>query len=189
MEWRVTDPELGEVVVCRSPRARRIRLTVRADGRVRVAYPWRMARETALAFLEQHRAWVVATRERLAARNVGRPAYTREEIERLRREAREQLPPRVEALAAQHGFRYGRVSIRASRTRWGSCSARNDLALSLFLITLPAHLRDFVILHELCHTVHHNHSAAFHALLDRCVEGCEAPLRRDLRERVALAVS
>lgn len=178
-------PVLGEVVVCRSPRARRIRLTVRADGRVRVTYPWQMARERALEFLEQHCAWVVATRDRLAARNAGRPTYTREEIERLRHEAREALPLRVEALAALHGFRYGRVSIRASRTRWGSCSARNDLSLSLFLMTLPPHLRDFVILHELCHTVHHNHSAAFHALLDRCVEGHEARLRRELREHLA----
>ncbi len=181
MEWRVADAELGEVVVCRSPRARRIRLTVRADGRVRVAYPWRMARETAMEFLEQHRAWVLATRERLAARKTGSPACTPEEIERLRREARRLLPPRVGELAARYGFSYGRVSIRASRTRWGSCSGRNDLSLSLFLMTLPEHLRDFVILHELCHTVHHNHSAAFHALLDRCTGGREAVLNRELR--------
>ncbi len=181
MEWRVADPELGEIVVCRSSRARRIRLTVRADGRVRVAYPWRMARETALEFLEQHRAWVLATRERLAARKAGSPACTPEEIERLRREARRLLPPRVAELAAQYGFNYGRVSIRASRTRWGSCSGRNDLSLSLFLMTLPEYLRDFVILHELCHTVHHNHSAAFHALLNRCTGGCEAVLNRELR--------
>jgi len=46
---------------------------------------------------------------------------------------------------------------------------------------LPEHLRDFVILHELCHTVHHNHSAAFHALLDRCTGGRESLLRRELR--------
>ncbi len=181
MEWRVADPELGEVVVCRSTRARRIRLTVRADGRVRVAYPWRMARETALEFLEQHRAWVLATRERLAARKTGCPTCRPEEIERLRREARRLLPPRVGELAARYGFNYGRVSIRASRTRWGSCSGRNDLSLSLFLMTLPEYLRDFVILHELCHTVHHNHSAAFHALLDRCTGGREALLCRELR--------
>lgn len=181
MEWRVADAELGEIVVCRSTRARRIRLTVRADGRVRVAYPWRMARETALEFLEQHRAWVLATRERLAARKTGCPACTPEEIERLRRVARRLLPPRVAELAAQYGFNYGRVSIRASRTRWGSCSGRNDLSLSLFLMTLPEYLRDFVILHELCHTVHHNHSAAFHALLDRCTGGREAVLNRELR--------
>ncbi len=184
MEWCVADPELGEVVVCRSTRARRIRLTVRSDGRVRVAYPWRMARETALEFLEQHRAWVLATRERLAARKTGCPACTPEEIERLRQEARRLLPPRVGELAAQYGFNYGRVSIRASRTRWGSCSGRNDLSLSPFLMTLPEHLRDFVILHELCHTVHHNHSAAFHALLDRCVGGREAQLRSELRRYV-----
>ncbi len=181
MTSRVSDPELGEVVVCRSTRARRICLTVRADGSVRLTYPWRMAREEALEFLEQHRAWAV----RLAALKTGLPTCcTPEEIERLRQEARRLLPPRVEELAAQYGFSYGRVSIRASRTRWGSCSYRNDLSFSLFLMSQPEHLRDFVILHELCHTVHHNHSAAFHALLDRCTGGREAELRSELRRYI-----
>jgi predicted metal-dependent hydrolase len=49
-------------------------------------------------------------------------------------------------------------------------------------MTLPEHLRDFVILHELCHTRHHNHSEAFHALLDRCVGGRERELNSELRK-------
>ena len=48
-------------------------------------------------------------------------------------------------------------------------------------MTLPAHLRDFVLLHELCHTVHHDHSARFHALLNRCVGGREQELNRELK--------
>ena len=55
------------------------------------------------------------------------------------------------------------------------------ISLSLFLVTLPEHLRDYVIIHELCHTVHHNHSPRFHALVDRFTGGHEKALARELR--------
>ena len=66
-------------------------------------------------------------------------------------------------------------------TKWGCCTGDNNLSLSLFLMTLPPHLRDFVLLHELCHTVHHDHSPHFHALLDRLTGGNEKLLSRELR--------
>ena len=74
-----------------------------------------------------------------------------------------------------------RQVIRASRTKWGSCTGTNNISLSLFLMTLPEHLRDFVIVHELCHTVHHDHSPKFHALVDRLVGGNEKALNRELK--------
>ena len=82
------------------------------------------------------------------------------------------------------GFSYGRITIRASRTKWGSCSFRNDLSLSLYLMALPERLRDYVIVHELCHTVHHDHSPRFHALVDRCLGGQERALDRELKSYV-----
>ncbi len=103
------------------------------------------------------------------------------DVEALRRAAKADLPPRMERLSAQTGLRYTKLTIRATRTKWGSCSARNTISLSLYLMTLPEHLRDFVILHELCHTVHHNHSERFHRLLDSLVGGCEKELNRELR--------
>ena len=105
----------------------------------------------------------------------------RERIEALRRAAKADLPERIARLSAATGLRYAKLSIRASRTKWGSCSGRNHISLSLFLMTLPKHLRDYVILHELCHTVHHNHSPRFHALVDRLTGGREKALNRELR--------
>mgnify|MGYP003593610842 CR=1 FL=1 len=69
------------------------------------------------------------------------------------------------------------------RWRWHlwSCTGTNNISLSLFLMTLPEHLRDFVIVHELCHTVHHDHSPKFHALVDRLVGGNEKALNRELK--------
>lgn len=174
-------PRLGEVSVVRSWRAVRLSLTVRPSGEVRLTYPRCVSQAKALQFLESRVEWVEQSRLRLARRNASKQEYTAEQIEQMRREAKTLLPARVEFLAEKFGFRYGRVTIRASRSKWGSCSGENNISLSLFVMTLPEQLRDYVIIHELCHTVHHNHSASFHALVDRCLGGEEKNLRRELR--------
>ena len=164
--------------------ARRTTLSVRPSGEIRLTHPFFTSRARALSFLESKVEWIERTRERLKARCESMTAVgatSQSDIEELRRAAKAWLPQRVEALARQYGFRYGRVTIRASRSRWGSCTAENNISLSLYLMRLPEHLRDYVILHELCHTVHHNHSSAFHNLCDRCLDGNEKILRRELR--------
>ncbi len=76
---------------------------------------------------------------------------------------------RVEELSARHGFVYNRIAIRNQRTRWGSCSSLGNLNFHYGLIFLPIAVRDYVIMHELCHLRHLNHSAAFWALLAQYV--------------------
>ena len=178
-------PVIGEFECLRSARARRISLTVRRGGTVRLTYPYRCSRQEALAFLERKIDWIVQTCRRMAARTAVEPQLPPEEakvrIEELRRAAKADLPTRLERLAQQTGLRYAGVTIRAARTKWGCCTSRNTISLSLFLMALPEHLRDFVLLHELCHTVHHDHSPRFHALLDRLTGGQEQALARELR--------
>jgi len=82
-------------------------------------------------------------------------------IEAYRKEAKSYLPPRVAGLARVHGFKYGRVFIKNHRSRWGSCSEKNNINLSLHLMRLPDDLIDYVILHELVHTEIKNHSPKF----------------------------
>lgn len=179
-------PRLGEVTLSQTLRARRISISVRATGVVRLSYPYGVSQKRALAFLEQKAGWIEAARERLARKRAALPpqlppAEAKARIEELRRAAKADLPPRIERIAARTGLKYAKLTIRASRTKWGSCSGRNHISLSLFLVTLPEHLRDYVIVHELCHTVHHNHSPRFHALVDQLVGGHEKALNRELR--------
>ncbi len=101
--------------------------------------------------------------------------------EALRLEAKETLPDMVAGLAAQHGFACGSVCVKATRSKWGSCTARNDINLSLFVALLPEHLAEYIVLHELCHTVHKDHSERFHGLLDRVTGGRSKELNRELR--------
>ena len=99
----------------------------------------------------------------------------------LQRVAKEHLPQRLKMLAAKYGFSFGTVSLRDSRTRWGSCSSGGNISLSIYLQLLPTHLADYVILHELCHTVEMNHSASFWALMDKVTNGKAKLLRKELR--------
>jgi len=179
-------PRLGEVTLSQTLRARRISISVRATGVVRLSFPYGVSQKRALAFLEQKAGWIEAARERLSRKRAALPeqlppAEAKTRIEELRRAAKADLPARIERIAAQTGLKYAKLTIRASRTKWGSCSWQNHISLSLFLMTLPEHLRDYVIVHELCHTVHHNHSPRFHALVDQLVGGREKPLNRELR--------
>ena len=102
--------------------------------------------------------------------------------EQLRVQAKVILYNRVLELARLHGFQVSSIKIQSSRTRWGSCSGRNSINLSLYLMTLPGRLIDYVILHELCHTVHHDHSAQFWHLMDQVTEGHAQALDREMNQ-------
>ena len=70
-------------------------------------------------------------------------------------------------MAKEHGFRYNKATVRNQKTRWGSCSAKNNISLNMQLMNLPKELIDYVILHELVHTKVKNHSKTFWATLDQ----------------------
>ncbi len=104
-------------------------------------------------------------KKRSKVRRIGAPKNAK--IEALRKEAKKILPQRLEELAKKHGFKYEKVAIKNAKTRWGSCSYRNNINLNLHLARLDSDLVDYVILHELCHTIEKNHSARFWALLHK----------------------
>lgn len=83
----------------------------------------------------------------------------------LRKEAELYLPKRLKELADTHGLNFRRIFIRNTRTRWGSCSHENNINLCIHLMKLPDELIDYVLLHELAHTIEKNHSKRFWDLL------------------------
>lgn len=115
---------------------------------------------------------------RLTARRPKRKAPVNAEIERLRAQAKEELPPRLAQLAAIHGFRYNKVFIKNNVSNWGSCSSLKNINLNLRLVTLPKELQDYVMLHELCHLKYLNHGKDFHALLESVCPGHRELARR-----------
>jgi len=89
-------------------------------------------------------------------------------IDVMRWEAKVYLPKRIKELAEKHGFKYQDVSIKNTKTRWGSCSSANNINLNLHLMRVPEHLIDYVLVHELTHTVVKNHGDKFWLLLEHC---------------------
>ena len=90
-----------------------------------------------------------------------------EQIKALAKQAKKVIPDRVAYYARLVGVTYGRISIRNQKTRWGSCSAQGNLNFNCILMRAPIEVLDSVIVHELCHRKHMNHSAAFYAEVRR----------------------
>ena len=108
-------------------------------------------------------------------------------IERaLKIEAKEYVPNQVIELADKYEFKLNKLAIKNIKSRWGSCSRKNNINLSIHLMRLPNHLIDYVILHELVHTVHHNHSIRFWTMLNS-ITGRAKSLDKELRKyRIAI---
>lgn len=91
------------------------------------------------------------------------------------------LPQRLEKLAQKYGYKYRSVAVRRLTSRWGSCSSRDNIVLSTYLIQLPWHLIDYVLVHELVHTAHKHHQAAFWSELEAKLPATQQ-LRKELKK-------
>lgn len=100
----------------------------------------------------------------------------------LKSEAKRVFPMMIEKLANKHGFQFQTISIQKSRTRWGSCSSSQKINLSYWCMLLPQDLIEFVMLHELCHTIEMNHGPHFWNLLDKVSGGNAKSMTERLKQ-------
>jgi len=169
--WEI--PDIGPVDVAVSDRARHVRVTIARDGAVKLILPRRVSLKQGRKFLESSRDWILRHLGRVQAEPVG-PALDWSQ-------ARRQLVARLDELAGRHGLTYNRVFVKNQKTLWGSCSSANNINLNVNLVRLPDDLRDYVLLHELVHTQHKNHSKAFWKALGDLV-GDARGFQRQLRQ-------
>lgn len=158
MQKSFFDGEFGQITIIKRIGARRLTLRADAQRGVRMSIPFMASYSRALEFLESRRDWVREVLERTKAEAC--------DVESLRRQAKLYLPSRTRMLAERHGFEVRRIFIKNNRSNWGSCSKRGNINLNLHLMNVPEELRDYVILHELCHLKHMNHGPEFHSLLE-----------------------
>ena len=160
-----TDPELGDVLLRKSQRARRLSIRVHPLKGVVVTVPYWVPYARGVAFLESQREWVRTMRQKVSARDASLPEG--EDIESLRARAKAVLPDRLRMLADRYGFRFNRVAIKHNTSNWGSCSSKGNINLNLNLMRVPVPLQDYILLHELTHLHHPDHGPAFHGELER----------------------
>lgn len=141
-------------------------LEVRRDGTVLVRAPLQLPQSRIDRFVQEHRQWILDAQSRQQARQAAHPEPDPEEILRLKSMANKLLPGKVAAFSKIMGLSPAGITVTSARTRFGSCSSANRLCFSWRLMQYPEAAIDYVVVHELAHIVHKNHSPAFYALVE-----------------------
>jgi predicted metal-dependent hydrolase len=171
---------VGTIKMERSRRARHISVSVRPYKGVRVAVPLNVSFASAEMFAQSKMGWIKKHLDKM--NQMERTAKVVSENHPIDRQAaRRRLVDRLNYLAVKYDFHYNRVFIKNQKTRWGSCSGKNNINLNVNLVRLPDELIDYTILHELVHTRIKNHGHRFWAQLDRLL-GDARKLDRALNE-------
>ena len=172
----INDPEFGEVLVRKNPLVRGIKFTVSTSGRLAMSVPSHTTEFLAKRFLDRNR---IVVREKLPVSDPKTQRARDAKKKILQKKAKEYLPYRLEFWAKKYGYSYEKCRLTHANTRWGSCSSNRTISLNIGLMNVPEKLRDYVILHELAHLNHMDHSDAFWAEV-----GSHDPNFKDHRRRL-----
>ena len=152
-------------------RRKTISLELREENELRIRAPLRLPSGAIERFVAEKKDWIIAARERIRKRKASPDAFldplTAEDVERLKKQAKKYLPLRVAYFAPKVGVTWGRIAIRAQKTRFGSCSTKGNLNFNCVLMRMPPDIVDYVVVHELCHRKEMNHSRAFWAEVEK----------------------
>jgi len=147
-------------------RRKTVSIRVTPEGAVEVRAPWLCAKYKIEAFLRQKEPWIQEQLRKCSAAAQVRP-LTDQEHQALTEAARKWFTERTAHFAPVVGVTYGAITIRTQHTRWGSCSAKGNLNFNFLLMLAPETVRDYVVVHELCHRKEMDHSKAFWAHVER----------------------
>ena len=164
----------------RSKRARNLRITIHPTKTITVTVPSGFPFERAKEWVKSKQAWIqkhLTKMQQTEALQKVQPELSQDELNK----AKDELFERLERFSQKHKLPYNRAAFRCQKTRWGSCSGQNNISLNINIAYLPAHLQDYVLLHELCHSRHKNHSRVFWAQLDEYCGGRAKEYDRELK--------
>ncbi len=205
--------DIGNVRYVNNRRAKNLSIRINQQGEIRLTIPRYVSRKKAELFLLSKKQWIVGKLheinqlegcgqilkegDMLNVRGKQIPIFLHKDGENvedaiwriLLKEGRAYLPVRVTKLAALYGFKVSGVKIRKMKTRWGSCTAKNGINLNSWLMMLPDHLVDYIIFHELVHTIHRDHSKFFWEALDSITEGNSKILRKEIKSQRIMLIN
>ncbi len=156
----IQDAEFGEVIVRKNAFAKHVRFSVSPSGRLQMSVPSSTSEFLAKKFLKTNRSLI---REKIPLSDPKTQRARDAKKRLLMKQARDYLPYRLDYFAKLYGYQYDKCRLSHAATRWGSCSSNRTISLNIGLMQVPEILRDYVIIHELAHLNHMDHSAAFWA--------------------------
>ncbi|MBO5746604.1 MAG: M48 family metallopeptidase [Clostridia bacterium] len=142
-------------------------LEVKSDGEVVVRAPRRVTVATIEGFVNSHTEWIAKAKQRITQRQKAHKEPTEAEVSMLKALAKAVLPKKIEYYSHLTGLKCTGVKITSAKTRFGSCSGKNSICFSYLLMRYPDEAIDYVVLHELAHTRHHDHSKNFWKLVEK----------------------
>ncbi len=146
-------------------RAKSLRLSVYADGQIVVTRPRYISSRLAERMIREKQSWLIDKIDTMSKeKNMPLGSY-----ETDKREAGKLIILRLKYFSELYQLKYQKISVRNQRTRWGSCSRQGNLNFNYRLLHLPSNLRDYIIVHELCHLQEFNHSKKFWELVARAI--------------------
>ncbi|MCD4817682.1 MAG: M48 family metallopeptidase [Candidatus Cloacimonetes bacterium] len=176
-------PNLGKIKFVPYKSSKRIKISAKPFKGIRISYPITMSFEEAEKALFSKKEILINHMQIVKDYEKGRLKQEKKrEMEEINvKEASEFLYKRLIELSEKFNLKFNKITFRNQKTRWGSCSAKNNLSLNIQLILLPNHLQDYVLLHELAHTIVKNHSPKFWAELEKYMPDAKAK-RLELRK-------
>ncbi len=154
----------------RSARTRSLRISIYGRADVVVTAPPSMSERTIDRFVASRMHWIRAKLEYL--KKLPEHMFlksSKRDLERYKAAALVLAKARIEHFNQEYGFAFKKISIRNQKTRWGSCSKSGTISFNYKIALLPAHLADYIIVHELCHAGEMNHSRRFWALVEKAI--------------------
>ena len=134
-------------------------------GSVIVRCPYGTSSERVFELLKKHEAWILKHVEKSLLKEAKYNDLSDEKIKELKKEAKIYFNTETKRFSEIMGLKYGRITITSAKTRFGSCSSKKNICFSYRLMLYPPAAREYVIVHELCHLVHLDHSKKFYSLL------------------------
>lgn len=160
-----------EIEIIKSNR-KTIAIEVRPDLRVIVRAPKRASNREIMKFVEQKQDWIAKHLAQMQiryeeTRRRKEKQFIDDDIRKMKDEAKKVIPDRVKYYADIMGVTFGKITIKNQKTRWGSCSSKGNLNFNCLLMLTPDKVRDYVVIHELCHLKQMNHSKMFWAEVEK----------------------
>jgi len=152
--------DIGYIEFRKNKKVKHLRITIKSSGEIFVTIPKNVSSKTANEFIQSKTNWIKKHLKKIDERNKFTSQNSDDNL-RNTINAEIMLENKINDFSRKYGFLYNRLSFRSQKTRWGSCSAKNNISLNIKLVNLPEELIEYVILHELVHTKIKNHQEEF----------------------------